>query len=329
MPKRTPPTIGRPQAGRPNAPAMAATQADGPRSLVGALTVPIEQITADPNQPRRAMDEEGLRDLAASLKEYGVLQPLLMREDGYLDDGRARYRIVAGGRRYAAALLAGLTRLPVIVRDTEGATLRLTQLVENVQRQDLAPLEEARAFKELMDAEGVSAEAVGARLHVSGQRVRERLNVLNDQVIADGVESGKLTPTEARDALRLPDEGLAVVRERLQEGAAVTRDDIKAIRVQVEAAGARNPRAKGGGRGARQEVAVAPTAPPSEPTDQARLDNRPPVTGPMAPLEGLSAAVGALDRGAVLTLLRYGIERQWTCRQLLDALNDQRPKAAP
>jgi len=83
------------------------------------------------------------------------------------------------------------------VRETEGATLRVQQLVENLQRQDLAPLDEARAFKELMDAEGLSAEALGARIHISGQQIRERLRLLGDQVRADAVERGQIAPSVA------------------------------------------------------------------------------------------------------------------------------------
>src|SRR5689334_3353851 len=120
--------LGRSQGGRPTPPADAHRQADSERSLQGALSVPIEQIVPDPGQPRSSMDPERLAELAASIKVEGLLQPLVVREEGFLDDGRTRYIVVAGGRRYAAAQQAGLTRLPVLVRASEGATIRVMQL---------------------------------------------------------------------------------------------------------------------------------------------------------------------------------------------------------
>jgi ParB family chromosome partitioning protein len=245
---RTLPTMGQPQPGRPIAPAQAATQADGPRTLQGALLVPIEQITPDPDQPRKDHGTESLAELAASLTEYGMLQPLLVREAGLLDDGRTRYMIVAGGRRYAAALLAGLARLPLLVRESEGATLRITQLVENIQRQDLAPLEEARAFQELMDAEGLKAPDLSKRLHISEQTVRDRLLLLSDQPIADAVQRGQIGTAVARDILRAAPAPQAALRARVDAGEAVTRTDVQDARARAEAAGVTNPRKTGGGR---------------------------------------------------------------------------------
>jgi len=252
MPKaRTLPTMGQPQPGRPIAPAQAATQADGPRTLIGALLVPIEQIAPDPDQPRHDMGGDRLADLAASLKEYGVLQPLLVREAGLLDDGRTRYMIVAGGRRYAAAQQAGLVRLPIVVRESEGATLRVTQLIENVQRQDLAPLEEARAVQELMDADGLTAAALATRLHISPQKVRDRVLLLSDQVMADAVQRGQITPTTARDVLRMADETQVPLRVSIAEGDRIDGAAIQTARARAAASGVVNPRSKGGGRSVR------------------------------------------------------------------------------
>lgn len=236
--------------------------ADGAR-LIGARDLPIDQLVADPDQPRRQMDPERLAELADSLKEHGVLQPLLVREDGYLDDGRTRYVVVAGGRRYAAALIAGLERLPVVVRETEGAKLRVQQLVENLQRQDLAPLDEARAFKELMDADALSAEALGKRLHITGQHVRDRLRLLADQVLADAVERGDLTPTVARAVQQLPDAQRVTLRERIAAGEHMEPAAIEQMKDENAAAGVTNMRAKGGGRARR----TAPDQTPFDPAD--------------------------------------------------------------
>jgi len=292
MPKaRTLPTMGRPQPGRPIAPAQAATQADGPRALLGALVVPIEQIAPDPDQPRRDMGDERLVELAASLTEYGVLQPLLVRDAGLLDDGRTRYMIIAGGRRYAAAQQAGLARLPVVVRESEGATLRVTQLIENVQRQDLAPLEEARAFQELMDAEGLSAEKLGARLHISGQRVRDRLLLLTNQRVSDAVQRDQIPVTVATEILRLPDEGQRQLTPRIDAGEALDRATVRAVRDTLKTAGVANPRAKGGGRPKK-----GPQSPPQATTDGADYQCGIDIQGsshPLVPLAGSFSACSA------------------------------------
>ena len=119
------------------------------RRLPGALEVPLEQVVPDPGQPRRdwAHDdgEARLAELAASVREFGVLQPLLVREEGTLPDGRQRYVIIAGGRRRAAAERAGLSLLPVVVRGEGAAGGRIIQPVANRQRQTLNPVDDARA----------------------------------------------------------------------------------------------------------------------------------------------------------------------------------------
>jgi len=330
MPKaRTLPTMGRPQPGRPIAAAQAATQADGPRALVGGLLVPIEQLIPDPDQPRTDHGAESLAALADSLTAYGVLQPLLVREDGTLDDGRTRYMIVAGGRRYAAALLAGLARLPVVVRATEGATLRLTQLIENVQRQDLTPLEEARAFKELMDTEGLSAEALGARLHISGQKVRDRLLVLGHQPLADAVQRGQLGAAAAAEILRLPDDGQAQVMAIIDAGGTVDQPAVRAIRDDLKAAGVVNPRAKGGGRPRKERARERSETQVATRADQWPIDMQedsppllsPPTTRPIVTvLDRLTTTLGATDVAAVLGVVRFGVDEGWSCAQLATAL---------
>jgi len=255
MPRKTPlrPTLN---SARRQDDTLAALPATLETRLVGALTVPIAQLTPDPDQPRRDHGGESLVALADSLTAHGVLQPLLVRAQGTLVDGRTRYMIVAGGRRYAAALLAGLAHLPVVVRDTEGATLRLTQLIENIQRQDLAPLEEARAFQELMDAEGLKAPDLARRLHISAQTVRDRLLLLSDQPIADAVQRGQIGTAVARDILRTAPEPQAALRAMVDAGASVTQATVKDVRTRAEAAGVTNPRKTGGGRRKRSAAAA-------------------------------------------------------------------------
>ncbi len=313
------PALGRGQAARPGGPPVTR---EGERALAGAMSVPIEQIVPDPGQPRRDHGAETLTALATSLTDYGVLQPLRVREAGTLDDGRTRYMIVAGGRRYAAALLAGLTRLPVVVKDTEGAALRLTQLVENIQRQDLAPLEEARAFQELMDAENLNAEGVGERLSISGQKVRDRLLLLTDQVVSDAVQRQQIPMTVATEILRLPDEGRAQLRASIEDGASPDRAAVRQVRDNLKAAGVANLRAKGGGRAKRAPQDVPPTVTEGD-HYQKRIDNDGDAARPVEAVDGLESALGPLDvatRATVARVARFGAGEGWSCAQLLAAI---------
>jgi ParB family chromosome partitioning protein len=194
-------SVGRAQSGRP-AVAAAQSRESAERSLPGAFSVPIEQLVPDPGQPRREFDAGRLAELAASLADYGVLQPLVVRESGFLDDGRTQYMIVAGGRRYAAALQAGLTRLPVLVRESEGAQLRILQLTENLQREALPAVDEARALKELMDLEALDTRSVATRLHRSHTYVADRLKLIVHEEVAAAVAHGVLTPSAATEVAR-------------------------------------------------------------------------------------------------------------------------------
>lgn len=237
MPRRTSPAIEirSGQGGRPEPPREATAQRGGERALVGALTVPIEQIVPDPDQPRKEMDPIRLGDLAASLREHGVLQPLLVREDGVLDDGRTRFRIVAGGRRHAAAQQAGLTRLPVLVRDSEAVQVRILQLTENIQREALDAVEEARAIKELMDLRHLGSRSLAEQLHCSHAYVNNRLKLIEHEDVAAALQPGDLArPALAPSiALEIAREDDAARRQALLERARnekLRKEDIRQIR---------------------------------------------------------------------------------------------------
>jgi ParB family transcriptional regulator, chromosome partitioning protein len=218
------------------------------RRLPGAMEVPIEQVVPDPGQPRRDWEyDDGamrLEELAASVGEFGILQPLLVREEGTLPDGRQRYIIIAGERRHRAAERVGLQTVPVVVRGDEAARVRVLQLVENLQRQNLSPLDEARAFQELIDLEGLTPQALAVRLHLSGQHVRDRLRLLADQVLADAVERRQLSATAAREITKLPDEEVLTFRQRVLAGERLQTNDVVAVRARLEADGIVNPRRK-------------------------------------------------------------------------------------
>jgi ParB/RepB/Spo0J family partition protein len=218
------------------------------RRLPGAMEVPIEQVSPDPSQPRQDWEHNGgarrLDELTESIREFGVLQPLVVREDGTIDDGRQRYLIIAGGRRYAAARQAGLTTVPVVARSEESSRVRILQLVENLQRQDLSPIDEARAYQELIDLENLSPPTIAARLHLSAQHVRDRLRVLSDQVLADAVERRQISATAARDIMQLPDDEYMAFRTRVLNGDAIQSSDVVTARGRLSAAGVVNPRRK-------------------------------------------------------------------------------------
>ncbi len=218
------------------------------RRLPGALEVPIDQVVPDPSQPRKDWEHDGgaarLQELASSIAEFGILQPLLVREAGTLYHGQQRYVIIAGARRREAAARVGLTMIPVVVRGEESSRIRVLQLVENLQRQSLSPLDEARAYQELIDMEGLTAQALAERLHISGQHVRDRLRLLADQVLADAVERRQISATAAREMMKLPDEEVISFKQRVQAGERLQTNDVAVARARLEAEGIVNPRRK-------------------------------------------------------------------------------------
>ena len=124
-------------------------RAQAPREAPGPLRVPLDRIDPNPEQPRSVIEPQALEELAASVRAVGILQPLLVTAAA---DGR--YTLVAGERRWRAARLAGLSEVPVIVTSLAGDELLTAALVENVQREDLSPLEEARAYERLIATTG-------------------------------------------------------------------------------------------------------------------------------------------------------------------------------
>jgi ParB family chromosome partitioning protein len=161
--------------------------------------VDVDLLEANPRQPRRRFDETGLDELAQSLKESGILQPVLVTREG------ERYRIIAGERRVRAARRAGLSRVPIVVREAvdDGQRLLLA-LVENVQRRDLTPLEEAEAFHQLREF-GLTQEEVADRVGKDRATVANALRLLRlPAAVRESVEEGALSAGHARALLTLP-----------------------------------------------------------------------------------------------------------------------------
>ena len=160
------------------------------------LEVEVDRIVPNPQQPRRTFDEEKLRELAASMREHGVLQPLLVTPRG------ERFELVAGERRLRAARIAGLQRVPVLVRDVDGRESLKLALLENVQREDLNPVEEALGYRRLIDEFEMTQAEIADRLGKSRSAVANTLRLL--QLPADiqaRIESGEITAGHARALL--------------------------------------------------------------------------------------------------------------------------------
>ena len=137
--------------------------------------LPIEFLVPSPFQPRRRFDDEAQRSLVESVRQHGVLQPILVRRTG---DDPASYEIVAGERRWRAAQAAQLTRVPVMVKDLEDREALEIALVENVQREDLTPIEEANGYQRLMEEFGHTQEKVAAMIGRSRSHIANTLRLL-------------------------------------------------------------------------------------------------------------------------------------------------------
>lgn len=157
------------------------------------VEVEISQIDNNPKQPRKMFDPTLLNELAQSIKIYGVIQPILLTQKG------DRYLIVAGERRFRASIIAGKKTIPAIVKDYDDKQIKEIALLENIQRQDLNPIETARAMKELMDTYGWTQETIADRLGKSRPSIANNLRLLSlSPAVIDLVEKGKLSAGHAR-----------------------------------------------------------------------------------------------------------------------------------
>lgn len=172
----------------------------GAAEEAGLLEVPVAAIAPNPKQPRRVFDDEPLQALAASIREVGVLQPVVVRARN------GGFELVAGERRLRAARLAGLATIPAVIRDTDDSEGLREALIENIHREDLGPLELAEAFRELLEDLGATQEQLGERLGVSRPHVANTIRLLNlpgdvQQLLAER----KLSAGHARALLGLED----------------------------------------------------------------------------------------------------------------------------
>jgi ParB family transcriptional regulator, chromosome partitioning protein len=190
--------------------ALIPTQSDITVQSGAFRNIPLDMIIANPMQPRRKFEETSLLELAESFKSQGVLQPIIVKKK---DNG---YILIAGERRYRAARLAGLENIPAIIAEEKDESEMLQMaLVENLQREDLNPLEAAEGFRKLMDDAGLTQNQLGARVGKSRSAVANSLRLLDlPEKVKEMIRAGKLTEGHARAILSIDDD---LARVRLAE----------------------------------------------------------------------------------------------------------------
>lgn len=181
---------------------------DTPKARSGLAEIPLDRLCPNPEQPRKNFDDEGLAELADSIRRHGVLQPLLVSEDG-----AGGYLVIAGERRWRAARAAGLRTVPAVIRERLGARDELAlALVENLQRRNLSALEEARAFEHLRSEHGLSQAEIAQQVGMDRSTIANALRLLRlPEKIQEMVESGRLSAGHGRALLAVPED-----RERLE-----------------------------------------------------------------------------------------------------------------
>ena len=217
--------------------AEAATTQEG-RRAAGALDLPIEIIRPNPGQPRRAFDSEELAELAASIRERGVIQPILVRPS---PKGAGEYQIIAGERRWRAAQLAGLHAIPALVRDVADLEVMEIALIENIQRADLNALEEARGYGAMIERFNRSQDAIAGVVGKSRSHVANTLRLLRlPGPVQAHLAAGRLSAGHARALLDL-DEAVAVAEDIIRKGLNVRQTEALAKSLRAGSGAPRRP----------------------------------------------------------------------------------------
>lgn len=225
---------------------------DGAPAPVGVRMAPIESLKPNPDQPRKIFDREDLDELAASIRDKGVLQPILVRshpkEDGV-------WQIIAGERRWRAAQLARLTEAPIIVKEMDDVAVFEVAIIENVQRTDLNPLEEADAYRMLMERFGRTQDAVAGVVGKSRSHVANTLRLLQlPEEVLHHVRTGKLSAGHARALITAPNPA-ALADQIVAEGLNVRQAEALARRAADGPKG-RTPAAASAGSEGSADVAA-------------------------------------------------------------------------
>lgn len=272
--------------------------------------LPLGALYPNPDQPRKAFDEKALGDLADSIREHGVIVPILA-----VDDGKGRYRIVAGERRYRAAGLAGLETVPVLVRSCSDEEVDEIALIENLQREDLNPIEAAAAMKRLMDEYGLTQEELSVKIGKSRPAVANTLRLLSlpAEVVAY-VREGLLSPGHARALLTLgePDQ---------KELAALAIKEGYSVRKTERAANERRKKSPAlPKKQKKEEKIVAPTA---EPSAEQSVELRELISRLRMAFKTKVTCVGSDDRGKI-TIEYYTRDDLDRLSEMLDFLERRR-----
>ncbi len=196
----------------------------------GSVTLPISQVEPGLNQPRKQFDETALEELAESIRQHGIIQPLTVRRlaSGY-------YQIIAGERRWRAARLAGLSEVPALILEADDRKVMELGLIENLQREDLNPMEEAAGFRTLIQDYGLTQEEAAQRVSKSRPAVANALRLLSlPQEVQWLIEQGKLSAGHGRTLLGLSDsqQQIALAKEVLEKGLSVRATEDRVRRLQ-------------------------------------------------------------------------------------------------
>jgi ParB family chromosome partitioning protein len=192
--------------------------------------IKISEIKANKNQPRKKFDEEKIRELSDSIKEHGVLQPIIVRKK---DGG---YELVAGERRWRAAQKAGIEKIPAIIKDLSDADVMEIALIENLQREDLNPLEEAEAYKKLIDEFGMTQEELSKRVGKSRSQIANTVRLLNlDEEIKKLISEEKLTAGHARALLAIEDKKERLkIAKKISESNMSVRETEETVKIKTQ-----------------------------------------------------------------------------------------------
>ncbi len=269
--------MDKPQPAEPKAPAMA----DG--------RVPIEFVSPNPKNPRRSFGDAELADLAQSIREHGIVQPVLVRQG----KESGRYEIIAGERRWRAAQAAGLNEIPVLVRDVDDRTALELAIIENVQRADLNPVEEALGYQQLIDEHNYSQADLGQVIGKSRSHVANTLRLLKlPNVIRDMLVDGALSAGHARTLVTASDPA-ALAKRIVDDGLSVR---------QAEAL-AQQP---AGGRPAK-----GPSTPAVKDADTLALEKM------LSDVTGLTVSIGHKEKGGEVRIAYRTLEQlDDLCRRL-------------
>ncbi len=230
-------------------------------SALQADDVDIDLIVPNPEQPRGAMDPQALEELAASIREHGILQPLVVSRRAS-DSGAVTYQLIAGERRWQAARMAGHQRVPVVIREASAQDMLALALIENVQRADLTPLEEALAFRRLVDEYSLTQEEVAQRVGKSRVTITNTLRLLGlPDSVRVALAASRISEGHARALLGLREEAAQLkALELIEQHDLTVRQTEEMVRRSQEAthsAAPARPVAKGARRADPQLEAIA------------------------------------------------------------------------